>query len=92
MDTRVSISVSIPEDSLTGEAFAYVSQWEGTKLTHNALVWQSDVFLSRMDPEQSVYPYAIAALRSMTDQAIADLMVHFAAGEVLLMHEVHFDK
>lgn len=92
METRMALTINIEDGTIMGEATFYVSKWDGPHLKWNARVYEDTALVTSIESDQSVYPYAIAALRDAADRAIAAMVEKFSRGEVLLMHEVNIDQ
>lgn len=92
METRISLTITRPDDTIYGEASLSVSRWDGARLEFNSIPYKDVAIFAHLEPNDNVYPYAIAAMRDAADRAIADMMMHFSRGEVLLMRETIYDK
>lgn len=89
METRISLSITVADDTGKGKVKVFVSTWDESILMASAKPYDADMYVLELDPAHSVYPYAMTALREASDRAIADMMSKFAAGEVLLMVEAN---
>lgn len=92
METRISLSLHLPEDTIFGTCTLYVSQWEETVMVRSATPLKLPVILRPLDAEKSVIPDAIAALREAGDHMIALLLEHLERGEEIRMHTVEYTK
>lgn len=92
METRISLSLHLPEDTIFGTCTLYVSQWEEAVMVRNAPPLKLPVVLRPLDVEKSVIPYAIAALREAGDNMIAELLAHLERGSEIMLHDVDYVK
>lgn len=92
METRISLSVTIPEDAIYGKAVLYVGLWQDNVLLHASKPYEDVAVCQPAGVLTPIYPYAVAAIRDAADRAIAAMLEHIAKGEVLLMHESCLQK
>lgn len=92
METKILLSITVPDDTIHATVRLTVSRWDGIELQFNSLPYTGNAIVAPYEPEHSVIPYAIAAVRDVADRAVADMLERFARGEVLLMKEVHLPK
>lgn len=88
METRISLAITVPDDSARAEVALFVSRWDGPDIKYASTPYRSEVGIIPLDPGHSVYPYAVTALRESADRVIAELLEHIARGEELLMLKV----
>lgn len=91
METHISLAIIIPDDSARAQVALYVGRWDGPYIRYASTPWRAEVGIIPLDPDHSVYPHAVTALRECADRCIADLLEHIARGEEMLMHKVHLD-
>lgn len=92
METRVMLTLVIEDDTIYGECRVSVSRWDGPQLVMNSAPYRAPAILRPIEPDESVFPYAVAALREGTDNAIASMLEQMGKSEVLLMHQVELAK
>lgn len=89
METRISLGITVPEETGIGEVVLYVSKWNGVDLLYTTVAYREHMASRHFEVDDSVYPYAIAAVRDAADRAVAAMMEKFARGETLLMHQAY---
>lgn len=92
METRIIMTMVVPDDTIYGECRVSVSRWDGAQLVANSQPYAGPIVLAPLEKDQSVFPYAVAALREGADPAIASMIDQMAAHQVLLMHDVELNK
>ena len=88
IETRLNLTVVVPEGSDTAELRVSVSQWCNEQLTRNSTAFRYKMRTKAFDSAQSIIPWAISTLRGASDTAVADLIHRLGDHEELLMHEV----
>lgn len=90
METRISLAITVSDESACAQVALYMGRWDGSYMKYASTPYRAEVGIIPLDPDHSVYPYAVTALRDAADRCIADLLEHIARGEELLMHKVDF--
>lgn len=88
METYVSLTVTIDDE--TGDAIvkASVSKWEASTLVYNGPGYKEYTKVAPIGLDQSVYPYIVATIQTATRIVVDDLNDKIAGGQVALMHNV----
>lgn len=90
METRLSLTIIVAEETIFGECRLAVSVWDDSKLVKNVGVYKAPAVVQTLDTEANVIPWAIAVLRDSADRVIADMLEKFSKGEEKLMHDVNY--
>lgn len=88
METRISLAITVPDDSACAQVALFIGRWDGPDIKYASTPYRGEVGIIPLDPDHSVYPYAVTALRESTDRCIAELLEHIARGKELLMLKV----
>lgn len=91
METRISLAITVPDDSACAQVALFVGRWDGPNIRYACTPYRGEVGIIPLDPDHSVYPYAVTALRDSADRCIAELLEHIARGTEMLMHKVPID-
>lgn len=90
METRVSLYVTIDNETSKATVRSNVSVWDDASLKYNASTYVEETVERPVQLEESVYPYTVAVIRNASDRLVAELLERIARGEKLTMHEVYF--
>lgn len=88
METRVSLYVTIDNETCKATVRANVSMWDGAILKQNTVGYEHQTMERPAELDHSVYPYMVAVLRNASDTFVAHMLDKIAAGEILMLHEV----
>lgn len=87
METRVSMTIKIDDESGNASLKVYTGKWAGSELLWNAIPYQESTIEQPIPTDQSILPYVVSILRNHSDRIVADLLSRIARGETFLMHE-----
>lgn len=92
METRIMMVIVLPNNSVNAEARICASQWEGDKLIAYDCVYEAPARIKPLEKDANLYPWTVAAIRDVADDAVASMLTKMAQGEVLLIHPVEMSK
>lgn len=84
--------IVLPEDSTKAETRITVSKWDGNDLVGNQRVYSGEARIRPLQFDENVYPWTVAAVRDVADEAIGTMLDKMADHEVLLMRRVETHK
>lgn len=88
METYVSMSITIDDE--TGDAIvkASVSKWEANTLVYNGPGYREQTKVAPIGLDQSVYPYMVVTIQTATRIVVTDLLDKIDGGQVALMRNL----
>lgn len=87
METRLSMSIKIDDETGKASLKVYVGKWTDTELVWNAIPYREETIEQAIPTDRSILPYVVSILRNHSDRIIADCLSRIARGETFLMHE-----
>jgi hypothetical protein len=90
MEIRVSLYVTINNETGSAVLRSHVSIWDDAELKYNAVTYQEPTAERPAQLGESMYPYAVAVIRNASDRFVADLLDRIARGEEVKLHEINF--
>lgn len=92
METRIMMIIVLPEESTHAVTRITVSKWNGNMLSYNSRVYEGEARIKPIQADDNLYPWTVAAVRDVADEAISVMLDKMADHEVLLMHEVNLHQ